>query len=33
LLALNPPRVKSALLAGVGDYTLEDNMVEFPKSD
>ena len=32
LLALNPPQVKSAILAGVGDYALEDNVMEFPKS-
>jgi pimeloyl-ACP methyl ester carboxylesterase len=31
LLALHPPQVKSAILAGVGDYALEDNVVEFPK--
>jgi pimeloyl-ACP methyl ester carboxylesterase len=32
LLALNPRRVKSAILAGVGDYALEDNVMEFPES-
>ena len=32
LLALSPRRVKSAILAGVGDYALEDNVMEFPKS-
>jgi pimeloyl-ACP methyl ester carboxylesterase len=32
LLALSPQRVKSAILAGVGDYALEDNVMEFPKS-
>jgi pimeloyl-ACP methyl ester carboxylesterase len=32
LLALDPPQVKSAILAGVGDYALEDNVMEFPKS-
>jgi len=32
LLALNPQRVKSAILAGVADYALGDNVVEFPKS-
>ena len=32
LLVLNPQRVKSAILAGVADYALEDNVVEFPKS-
>jgi hypothetical protein len=32
LLALDPQQVKSAILAGVGDYALEDNVMEFPKS-
>jgi len=32
LLALHPPRVKSAILAGVGDYALEDGVLEFPKN-
>lgn len=32
LLALHPPQVKSAILAGVGDYALEDHVVEFPKN-
>jgi pimeloyl-ACP methyl ester carboxylesterase len=32
LLALHPPQVKSAILAGVGDYALEDNVMEFPKN-
>jgi pimeloyl-ACP methyl ester carboxylesterase len=32
LLALHPPQVKSAILAGVGDYVLEDNVMEFPKN-
>src|SRR4051812_7602442 len=32
LLAIHPPQVKSAILAGVGDYVLEDNLVEFPKN-
>jgi pimeloyl-ACP methyl ester carboxylesterase len=29
LMALHPPQVKSAILAGVGDYVLEDNVMEF----
>jgi pimeloyl-ACP methyl ester carboxylesterase len=32
LLMLRPPRVKSAILAGVGDYAIEDTVLEFPKS-
>jgi len=32
LLALRPPQVKSAILAGVGDYALEDGVLEFPKN-
>jgi pimeloyl-ACP methyl ester carboxylesterase len=32
LLLLRPPQVKSALLAGVGDYVLEDTTLEFPKN-
>jgi pimeloyl-ACP methyl ester carboxylesterase len=32
LLALHPPQVKSAILAGIGDYALEDNVMDFPKS-
>ena len=32
LLALRAPQVKSAILAGVGDYALEDNVMDFPKS-
>ncbi|HYL76658.1 MAG TPA: alpha/beta hydrolase, partial [Bryobacteraceae bacterium] len=31
LLALRPPQVKSAILAGVGDYALEDHVLHFPK--
>jgi pimeloyl-ACP methyl ester carboxylesterase len=31
LLMLRPPQVKSAILAGVGDYALEDGVLEFPK--
>ena len=32
LLMLQPPQVKSAIIAGVGDYALEDGVLEFPKS-
>jgi len=32
LLALHPPQVKSAILAGVGDYALDDNVMDFPKN-
>lgn len=32
LLMLRPPQVKSAILAGVGDYALEDGVMEFPQS-
>ena len=32
LLALRPPQVKSAILAGVGDYVLEDHVLQFPKN-
>ncbi|HYK90135.1 MAG TPA: alpha/beta hydrolase [Acidobacteriota bacterium] len=32
LLMLRPPQVKSAILAGVGDYALEDGVLEFPKN-
>jgi pimeloyl-ACP methyl ester carboxylesterase len=32
LLMLQPPEVKSAILAGVGDYVIEDTPLEFPKS-
>lgn len=32
LLMLRPPQVKSAIIAGVGDYALEDGVMEFPKS-
>lgn len=28
---LRPPQAKSAILAGVGDYALEDGVLEFPK--
>jgi len=32
LLILRPPQVKSAILAGVGDYVIEEVVMEFPKS-
>ena len=32
LLALRLPQVKSAILAGVGDYALEDHVFQFPKN-
>lgn len=32
LLMLQPSQVKSAILAGVGDYALEDGVLEFPKN-
>ena len=32
LLLLHPPEVKSAILAGVGDYLIEDTPIEFPKN-
>jgi len=32
LLLLGPPQVKSAILAGVGDYLIEETVMEFPKS-
>jgi pimeloyl-ACP methyl ester carboxylesterase len=32
LLMLQPPQVKSAIIAGVGDYALEDGVLEFPKN-
>jgi pimeloyl-ACP methyl ester carboxylesterase len=31
LLMLRPPQVKSGILVGVGDYALEDGVLEFPK--
>ena len=31
LLMLRPPQVKSAILAGIGDYALKDGVLEFPK--
>jgi pimeloyl-ACP methyl ester carboxylesterase len=30
LLILRPPQVKSAILAGIGDYAIEDSVLEFP---
>ncbi len=32
LLLLRPPQVKSAVLAGIGDYLIEETVMEFPKS-
>jgi pimeloyl-ACP methyl ester carboxylesterase len=32
LLVLRPPQVKSAILAGFGDYAIEDHVIEFPKN-
>lgn len=32
LLVLRPPQVKSAILAGIGDYVIEETVLEFPKS-
>jgi pimeloyl-ACP methyl ester carboxylesterase len=32
LAILRPPQVKSAILAGVGDYLIEETVLEFPKS-
>ena len=32
LLMLHPPQVKSAILAGIGDYAIEETVMEFPKS-
>ena len=32
LLMLRPPQVRSAILAGVGDYVIEETVLEFPKS-
>ena len=32
LLMLRPPQVASAILAGVGDYAIEDTVMEFPKN-
>jgi pimeloyl-ACP methyl ester carboxylesterase len=32
LLILRPPQVKSAILAGIGDYAIEDTVMEFPRN-
>src|SRR5262249_6676231 len=32
LLVLQPPQVKSAILAGIGDYAIEGSVLEFPKN-
>ena len=32
LLRLRAPQVKSAILAGVGDYVIEETVMEFPKN-
>jgi pimeloyl-ACP methyl ester carboxylesterase len=32
LLALHPPQVKSAILAGVGDYVIHETVMDFPKN-
>jgi pimeloyl-ACP methyl ester carboxylesterase len=32
LLLLHPSQVKSAILAGFGDYAIEDHVMEFPKN-
>ena len=32
LLMLRPPQVKSAILAGIGDYVIEETVMEFPKN-
>jgi pimeloyl-ACP methyl ester carboxylesterase len=32
LLVLRPPQVRSAILAGFGDYAIEDHVMEFPKN-
>jgi pimeloyl-ACP methyl ester carboxylesterase len=32
LLMLRPPQVKSAILAGIGDYAIEETILEFPKN-
>jgi len=32
LLLLRPPQVKSAILAGFGDYAIQDHVIEFPKN-
>ena len=32
LLILRPPQVKSTILAGIGDYVIEETPLEFPKN-
>ena len=32
LLMLRPPQVRSAILAGIGDYAIEETILEFPKN-
>ena len=32
LVVLRPPQVKSAILAGIGDYVIEETVLEFPKT-
>jgi pimeloyl-ACP methyl ester carboxylesterase len=32
LLILRPPQVKSAILVGIGDYAIEDTILEFPQN-
>ena len=32
LVALRPPQVKSAILAAVGDYAIEDHVLQFPRN-
>ena len=32
LIVLQPPEVKSAILAGIGDYAIEGSVLEFPKN-
>ena len=32
LLLLHPPQVKSAILAGVGDYVIHETVMDFPKT-
>jgi pimeloyl-ACP methyl ester carboxylesterase len=32
LLLLGPPQVKSAILGGIGDYEIEETVMEFPKN-
>src|SRR5215831_6608568 len=32
MLTLHPPQVKSAILCGIGDYLMQDHVMEFPAS-